>query len=84
MATPLLPEAEINALISAVNRANAAMRKFYEASGVREHATINHFALIETHIPYFAATIHRGGRFLETRPSSAAVETRTSNTVKHC
>jgi len=84
MATPSLPEAEINTLISAVNRANAAMREFYEASGVPEHATINHFALIETRIPYFATTIRRGGRFVETRPRSAAVETRTSNTAKHC
>jgi len=85
MATPLLPEAEINALVSAINRANAAMKKFYEASGVPAHQTINHFSIVEMGFPYHKEKIRRGGRFVvETRPSTAVVETRTSNTRRHC
>ena len=72
-----LPEAEINHLISALNRANAAMKQFYEASGVPTHAIGNHFAVIEIgRHPFFAEKIRRGGRFVETRPSAVAIETR--------
>jgi|GEM_PF-6612342 len=72
---PKLPEAEVHRLIAAVNGANAAMRTFYEACGIRD--TEPHFAVIEIGMhPYFKDMIRRGGRFVETRPSSTAVETR--------
>jgi len=74
--TPELPVAEINSLISALNRANAAMKKFYEASGVAGQQTIDHLMLVEAGHPYFKEMIRRGGRFVETRPSTAVIETR--------
>jgi hypothetical protein len=63
LAIPNLPEAEIKQLLRALNRANAAMKKWQKASGIAEHI---HFDLVE-HGYLKAASVQRGGKAVETR-----------------
>jgi hypothetical protein len=58
MSIPNLPESEIKHLLRAVNKANAAMKKWQKASGIPEH---NHFDLVENgHLD--ADGIYRGAK----------------------
>jgi hypothetical protein len=69
LSIPELPEAQIKTLLRALNRANAAMKKWQKASGIPEHI---HFDLVER--GYLGAIgtkssdgVYRGGKTVETR-----------------
>ena len=51
LAIPELPEQEINHLIRVLNRANRAMQKFHEGSGLE--GVRQHFELVEVGRKYF-------------------------------
>ena len=70
LAIPNLPESEIKHLLRALNRANAAMKKWQVASGIAEH---NHFELVEQgnlRSPLPGQGYYLAGKFVETRSKS--------------